>query len=134
MTLDDDGVRELALEVLRLGRSIRAAATPHGGAVHGPSSIGTRTSGSGARGACLWRCARATGRLNQEGVGNGDTRWRTVRSRCGPPRRSLAPESRAALRAIDLHFHDLRNEAGKRMLEADTGRYTTSIRCWEMRT
>ena len=30
----------------------------------------------------------------------------------------LAEESRAALRAIDLHFHDLRHEAGSRWLEA----------------
>jgi hypothetical protein len=28
------------------------------------------------------------------------------------------PESRAALRTIDLHFHDLRHEAGSRWLEA----------------
>jgi len=32
--------------------------------------------------------------------------------------KALAPESRAALRTIDLHFHDLRHEAGSRMLEA----------------
>jgi integrase len=31
---------------------------------------------------------------------------------------TLAPESRAALRAIDLHFHDLRHEAGSRLHEA----------------
>ena len=30
----------------------------------------------------------------------------------------LTPESRAALREIDLHFHDLRHEAGSRWLEA----------------
>jgi integrase len=30
----------------------------------------------------------------------------------------LAPESRAHLRAIDLHFHDLRHEAASRLLEA----------------
>ena len=30
---------------------------------------------------------------------------------------ALAPESRATLRAIDLHFHDLRHEAGCRTLE-----------------
>jgi integrase len=30
----------------------------------------------------------------------------------------LAPQSRAALRDIDLHFHDLRHEAGSRWLEA----------------
>ncbi len=30
----------------------------------------------------------------------------------------LAPASRAAVRAIDLHFHDLRHEAGSRLLEA----------------
>jgi hypothetical protein len=32
--------------------------------------------------------------------------------------RSLGPESRAALAAIDLHFHDLRHEAGSRLIEA----------------
>jgi integrase len=31
---------------------------------------------------------------------------------------TLAPASRAALRAIDLHFHDLRHEAGSRFIEA----------------
>lgn len=31
---------------------------------------------------------------------------------------TLAPECRAALRAIDLHFHDLRHEAGSRLHEA----------------
>ena len=31
---------------------------------------------------------------------------------------TLAPPSRAALRAIDLHFHDLRHEAGSRFIEA----------------
>ena len=30
----------------------------------------------------------------------------------------LSAESRAVLRAIDLHFHDLRHEAGSRWLEA----------------
>ena len=30
---------------------------------------------------------------------------------------TLAPESRAVLHAIDLHFHDLRHEAGSRTLE-----------------
>src|SRR5262245_9804606 len=30
----------------------------------------------------------------------------------------LAPESRAAVRSIDLHFHDLRHEAGSRWLES----------------
>ena len=30
----------------------------------------------------------------------------------------LAPASQAAYRAIDLHFHDLRHEAGSRWLEA----------------
>ena len=32
--------------------------------------------------------------------------------------KALAPESCAALRAVDLHLHDLRHEAGSRMLEA----------------
>jgi integrase len=31
---------------------------------------------------------------------------------------TLSADSRAALRAIDLHFHDLRHEAGSRLLEA----------------
>ncbi|MGH9254604.1 MAG: tyrosine-type recombinase/integrase [Vicinamibacterales bacterium] len=31
---------------------------------------------------------------------------------------TLAPECRAALRAIDLHFHDLRHGAGSRLHEA----------------
>ena len=31
---------------------------------------------------------------------------------------SLAPESQQAYQAIDLHFHDLRHEAGSRFLEA----------------
>jgi hypothetical protein len=35
----------------------------------------------------------------------------------------LSKESRAALRAIDLHFHDFRHEAGSRWLEAG-GRFT----------
>ena len=30
----------------------------------------------------------------------------------------ISPTSRAALRGIDLHFHDLRHEAGSRLLEA----------------
>ena len=34
------------------------------------------------------------------------------------PRRGLSAESRRALQAIDLHFHDLRHEAGSRMLES----------------
>jgi integrase len=33
----------------------------------------------------------------------------------------LGPESRAVLRSIDLHFHDLRHEAGSRWLEAGWG-------------
>jgi integrase len=31
--------------------------------------------------------------------------------------KQLGPSSREALRAIDLHFHDLRHEAGSRLLE-----------------
>jgi integrase len=30
----------------------------------------------------------------------------------------LSPESQAAYRKVDLHFHDLRHEAGSRLLEA----------------
>ncbi|HEY2150296.1 MAG TPA: tyrosine-type recombinase/integrase, partial [Vicinamibacterales bacterium] len=35
-----------------------------------------------------------------------------------PGKGKLAPESRAQLAAINLHFHDLRHEAGSRLLEA----------------
>jgi site-specific recombinase XerD len=34
------------------------------------------------------------------------------------PKGWLTPESQAVLHAIDLHFHDLRHEAGSRLLEA----------------
>ena len=40
----------------------------------------------------------------------------------------LAPESRQALRAIDLHFHDLRREAGSRWLEGGVPLHT--VRDW----
>ncbi|MBE3133295.1 MAG: tyrosine-type recombinase/integrase, partial [Acidobacteria bacterium] len=30
----------------------------------------------------------------------------------------MTPEARAAYRQIDLHFHDLRHEAGSRLLES----------------
>lgn len=40
----------------------------------------------------------------------------------------LAPESRAALRSINLHFHDLRREAGSRWLEGGVSLHT--IRDW----
>jgi integrase len=33
-------------------------------------------------------------------------------------RNATSPESRARLREIDLHFHDLHHEAGSRLLEA----------------
>ena len=42
----------------------------------------------------------------------------TASSRRGPPRAASRPTSRAGAQAIDLHFHDLRHEAGSRMLEA----------------
>jgi len=41
---------------------------------------------------------------------------------------NLAPESRAALDAIDLHFHDLRREAGSRWLEGGVPLHT--VRDW----
>jgi integrase len=41
---------------------------------------------------------------------------------------NLTPESRAALDAIDLHFHDLRREAGSRWLEGGVPLHT--IRDW----
>ena len=34
------------------------------------------------------------------------------------PTRGLSADARRTLHAIDLHFHDLRHEAGSRMLEA----------------
>jgi hypothetical protein len=37
---------------------------------------------------------------------------------------NLTPESRAALTAIDLHFHDLRREAGSRRLEGGVPLHT----------
>jgi len=39
-------------------------------------------------------------------------------SRLWLPRGRLSAASRTALRRIDLHFHDLRHEAGSRWLEA----------------
>jgi len=39
-------------------------------------------------------------------------------NRNGRKNGKLSPESRAALRMIDLPFHDLRHEAGSRWLEA----------------
>jgi integrase len=42
--------------------------------------------------------------------------WRKGKTRKGTGR--LSPESRALLQAIDLHFHDLRHEAGSRLIEA----------------
>ena len=41
---------------------------------------------------------------------------------------NLTPESRAALNAIDLHFHDLRREAGSRWLDGGVPLHT--IRDW----
>lgn len=41
---------------------------------------------------------------------------------------NLTPESRAALREIDLHFHDLRREAGSRWLDLGVPLHT--IRDW----
>jgi integrase len=42
--------------------------------------------------------------------------WTKEKSRKGAGK--LSPESRALYRQIDLHFHDLRHEAGSRLLEA----------------
>jgi hypothetical protein len=42
--------------------------------------------------------------------------WTRGRSRKGTG--TLSAQSRAAYRQIDLHFHDLRHEAGSRLLEA----------------
>lgn len=44
--------------------------------------------------------------------------WETAAGPTAPARRSPRAESRAAYRAIDLHIHDLRHEAGSRLLEA----------------
>lgn len=42
---------------------------------------------------------------------------------------TLDADSRARLRVIDLHFHDLRHEAGSRLL-IRAGRCSTCRRCW----
>jgi hypothetical protein len=42
--------------------------------------------------------------------------WKKGKTRNGSGK--LSPESRAAYRAIDLHLHDLRHEAGSRLPEA----------------
>jgi integrase len=54
-------------------------------------------------------------------VGEGDKRRKLHTA-------NLTAESRAALRAIDLHFHDLRREAGSRWLEA--GVSLAQVRDW----
>jgi integrase len=58
-----------------------------------------------------------------EQIGNPKRAWETavLKAHGYTPvwrRGTLAPESRAQLEAIDLHFHDLRHEAGSRLLEA----------------
>ncbi|MEO8520057.1 MAG: site-specific integrase [Acidobacteriota bacterium] len=57
---------------------------------------------------------------------------RTVQTEGGPARKVatavLTPDSRAALRAINLHFHDLRREAGSRWLEGGVPLHT--VRDW----
>ncbi len=68
--------------------------------------------------------ARVFGDALGEPVGSIKKAWETavLMANGHKPRwtatKALAPESRAALRTIDLHFHDLRHEAGSRMLEA----------------
>lgn len=42
--------------------------------------------------------------------------------------KGLTPESQAALRSVDLHFHDLRREAGSRWLDLGVPLHT--IRDW----
>jgi integrase len=57
-------------------------------------------------------------------VGNVKRAWETavLKAHGHDPQwtksKALAAPSRAALRAIDLHFHDLRHEAGSRLLES----------------
>lgn len=63
------------------------------------------------------------GELGQE-TGNISRAWRTcvLKANGHDPvwtsTAALAPASLAALRAIDLHFHDLRHEGASRLLEA----------------
>jgi hypothetical protein len=51
-----------------------------------------------------------------------------------PGKHRLTAEARAHLKAINLHFHDLRHEAGSRWLEKARFRCTTSSRCSGTRT
>jgi integrase len=51
-----------------------------------------------------------------------------VRAKTKSRSAKLAPESRALLDAIDLHFHDLRREAGSRWMDA--GVPLTMIQKW----
>ncbi len=44
--------------------------------------------------------------------------WTWVKSKARKGTGRLSPESQAAYRAVDLHLHDLRHEAGSRLLEA----------------
>jgi integrase len=55
-----------------------------------------------------WR--RGVNALAQRHEGDATPQWTKTN-------KALAAESRAALDAIDLHFHDLRHEAGSRLLE-----------------
>lgn len=43
--------------------------------------------------------------------------WTKKKGATGKGNTNLSPESKAAYRAIDLHFHDLRHEGGSRLLE-----------------
>ena len=59
-----------------------------------------------------------------ESVASSKKAWETTAlkahgyERVWTDKKGLARESRQLLQAIDLHFHDLRHEAGSRMLEA----------------
>jgi len=81
-----------------------------------------RDSGSGVRGPPGLSCLSAVARTAR--------RWKRNSESKGPPgfrahgytpvwtaQNKLGAESRAALKVIDLHFHDLRHEAGSRLIE-----------------
>ena len=63
------------------------------------------------------RRIRSARQKRQEGVGDGVLRAHGHKLTWASGGK-LSPESRAALRSIDLHFHDLRHEAGSRWLES----------------
>ena len=74
-----------------------------------------RPIGAGAR--ARSPCARTAPRSRRR-PGTRPSSFRTARRPPGRVQHGLSAASQAALEAIDLHFHDLRHEAGSRLLEA----------------